>query len=410
MTTRSLITRATAFALSATLSWCAADVAHAQDTPPEKTPPAAPTAPTAPTAPDQTTSEGQEPPPAPATPTTPDQTPSNTQTPNTQTPQPAPATSTAAPEVDPKQATIDFQRERILRLTNEIREKTTALVGKREQATSANLEAIVQEERDLAVAKGQRAAVEASLAALQGAQLDATVAENALEHERDELARARRALELAKEKATSENLALRIEFLETSIETLERAARAANSSKPTDKRLEELEFERGGRLKFGPTISLLRFSVARDPDEPARYRNYEPRLHFVPSEVGFQFVFQPHNGPWRIKRKKGEPFQLMSAGGMLLASVDKNDVRRGSISLAATLSFFQELVGLGVGVDLYRGIEVADVDGTPGGDTAYTGLLAWSLSPRGEVTPENVFFVVTLGLVPLVNSITGELK
>lgn len=206
--------------------------------------------------------------------------------------------------------------------------------------------------------------------------------------------------------------ALRLAAMAQEAETPGAADRGAAAAvvPPAQSTLEEIEFRRGDKLRYGPTISLLRFSVARDRAEPGRYRNYEPQLEFIPAEFGFAFVYQPHNRPWRINRKGNGTFQLISVGGMLLTSIDKNDVSRGSLSLAATLGFFQDIVGLGIGLDLYRGIETAGPGGAVGKDTAYTGLLAWSLSPRGEVTPENVFFVVTLGLLPLVNSITGELK
>ncbi len=186
-------------------------------------------------------------------------------------------------------------------------------------------------------------------------------------------------------------------------EELNRATPTASSRVPSNK--SSHQFENGDRLHYGPTVTLLRFSVARDPDEAGRYRDYEPRWEFVPPEFGFQFVYQPHNEPWRYST-----FQLMSVGGMLLARIDTDDVSRGSLSLAATIGFFEETVGFALGTDLYRGLPIEGADGQSGSATAYTGLLAWSLSPQGEVTPENVFFAVTLGLQPFINAITGEVK
>jgi hypothetical protein len=191
---------------------------------------------------------------------------------------------------------------------------------------------------------------------------------------------------------------------------------SAPTSSNTKEEQDAIEFANGDLLKYGPTVSLLRLSAARPSNEPARYRDYRPELRLIPPEFGLQFVYRPSTAPWRLQTtasratKDGtKAFQLMSVGGMLLASIDKDDIRRGSVSLAATMTFFEDVIGLGVGVDLYRGIPVAGVGG-PGTETAYTGLLAWCFAKEGEVTPENVFFVVTLGLAPLVNAITGSIK
>lgn len=170
----------------------------------------------------------------------------------------------------------------------------------------------------------------------------------------------------------------------------------------------QLEFKRGDRLHYGPTVSLLRFNTSRAPDEPGSERNYEPRLELVPAEFGFQFVYEPWSDPWRLMRADGKPFQLISAGGILLARLDKDKAERGALGLAATLSFFNQVLGLGLGVDLYRGIPTLGANGQLGGDTAYTGLLAWSFARDGELTAENVFFVVTLGLQPIISGLTGQ--
>ena len=138
-------------------------------------------------------------------------------------------------------------------------------------------------------------------------------------------------------------------------------------------------------------------------------RNYRPRLEFIPGEVGFQFLVEPAGLPWRLNRKNGESLQLISWGGMLLASLGETDaVERGSLSLAATVSFFENNIGLGLGFDLYRGIPVLGIDGTPGRDTAFTGVLAWALAHEGEVTAENAFVVVTFNLGTLVKAISGS--
>jgi hypothetical protein len=156
-------------------------------------------------------------------------------------------------------------------------------------------------------------------------------------------------------------------------------------------------------------VSLLQYRVSRPEDEIGRTRHYESALQFVPPEFGFQFVHSPAAEPWRYSDASGKPFQLMSWGGMLTARVDTDHPERGALGLAATLTFFEQMLGLGVGVDLYRGIPIATADG-PGKDTALTGVLAWALAPEGEVTPENVFVVVSLGLAPIVSGLTGGVK
>lgn len=185
---------------------------------------------------------------------------------------------------------------------------------------------------------------------------------------------------------------------------------ATASSAQTRTTRSQPEFKRGDRLQYGPTVSLLRFNTSRAPDEPGSERNYEPRLELVPAEFGFQFVYEPWASPWRLVRADGKSFQLISAGGILLAQVDKNRAERGSLGLAATMSFFDQVLGLGLGVDLYRGIPTLGANGRSGGETAYTGLLAWSFARDGELTAENVFFVVTLGLQPIISGLTGQAK
>lgn len=163
----------------------------------------------------------------------------------------------------------------------------------------------------------------------------------------------------------------------------------------------------GMTLQYGPTLSLLQYSVIRPDSEPAASRDYRPRLQFVPTTIGFQFNARPSGNPWRIQKSDGKFYQLMSFGGIFLVSVDTKDASRGALSLGATLGFFDGLLSMGLGFDLYRGIPVRGANQQAAGATAYTGVLAWAFSPRGEVTPENVFFVVSLGLEPLVTALSN---
>jgi hypothetical protein len=183
-----------------------------------------------------------------------------------------------------------------------------------------------------------------------------------------------------------------------------------NSHVASEKQASEIEFARGETLRYGLSLSLLRFTTSRRPDEPARLRNYTPALELLPAEFGFQFSYRPAASPWRLKKKGDDRFQLLSAGGILLARVDNINFARGGIAIAAVLGLFEETIGVGVGVDLYRGIAVQGADGTAGGGTAYTGILGWAFARQGEVTAENVFVVITLNLSQLAGNLQGQVK
>jgi hypothetical protein len=171
----------------------------------------------------------------------------------------------------------------------------------------------------------------------------------------------------------------------------------------------DVTFTDGSNLRYGPTVSLLRFQTSRRKDEPGRLRDYTPALDLLPAQVGFQFIYRPSATPWQLRLPKHKTYQLLSAGGILLAHVDTNRAALGSLSLAATLGLFDDSIGLGVGFDLYRGIPVRGADGQAGSATAYTGLLAAALAREGELTPENAFVVVTLNLAWLTKTVAGEL-
>jgi hypothetical protein len=150
-----------------------------------------------------------------------------------------------------------------------------------------------------------------------------------------------------------------------------------------------------GDLVYGPTLTLVRIR----PQRSRLYlRDYSPEVELVPSEVGFQIMFRPSVAPWRIRKDNGGDFQLLSAGGTLLFGFDR-DPKQGSVSLAATLGLVDDVLLLGVGFDLYRGIPL------PNGETAPTGIVGWGLSRRGEVTPENVFFTFGVNLASIIRPI-----
>jgi hypothetical protein len=184
-----------------------------------------------------------------------------------------------------------------------------------------------------------------------------------------------------------------------------RVARADDPPAPTS-----ATFQSGSTLTYGVTLSLVQFSTVRSPNEPGRFRNYAPDLQVLPTEIGFQFVYNPQFTPWRLTKQDGKPFQLFSVGGSLLARIKSQSLEQGNISLAIQMGFFDNAISLGVGIDLYRGIPVLSGTGVPGGATAYTGLLSWAFAKEGGVTPENVFVVLSFSLTKIVSAISGEVR
>jgi hypothetical protein len=169
-------------------------------------------------------------------------------------------------------------------------------------------------------------------------------------------------------------------------------------------------FENGATLSYGVTLSLLQFSAARSANEPGRLRNYTPSLEVLPAEIGFQFIFNPQNAPWRLNKKDDSRFQLMSIGGAILARIRNEGLVQGNLSLAIELGFFENSLSIGLGVDLYRGIPILSGSGVAGGGTAYTGLLAAAFVKEGELTPENVFLLVSFSLSGVVNALSGKVQ
>ncbi|MBX3199081.1 MAG: hypothetical protein KF850_40160 [Labilithrix sp.] len=161
-----------------------------------------------------------------------------------------------------------------------------------------------------------------------------------------------------------------------------------------------------GCLNYGVSFSLLRIRAERRSDEPARERNYDVKMEGVPVEFGFHFTYGPPSTPWRIG-PKAKPFQLFTVGGMLLVGINRESDYRGNFSLGAIIGAFENAIILGVGMDLYRGIAVRGPSG-PGTETIPTGPIGWAVSRRGEVTAENVFFVVTANIGDVLKRLSGS--
>jgi hypothetical protein len=184
-------------------------------------------------------------------------------------------------------------------------------------------------------------------------------------------------------------------------------AAGSERTEPTVSPRNNVTLSNGDHVSYGLSLSLLRFSTSRRIDEPSRQRNYTPAVELVPAEFGFQFLYQPEGSPWRQRRVGGGQFQMIGVGGVFLARVDNQRFERGGLALAGMFSFFDDSIGVGAGFDLYRGIPVEGPDGEPGGATAYTGLLAWGLAKEGELTPENVFVVLSVNLAAVAGRVTG---
>lgn len=184
-------------------------------------------------------------------------------------------------------------------------------------------------------------------------------------------------------------------------------------TKPTteakeDAKPNEVRDKHGDKISYGLTLSLLRYRVTRDRSRPGRERDYQPSLDFVPPQIGFQVTVSPNISPMR-QRLDGKYFQWMSVGGMLLTEPRVGDTNhRTSLTLAAVVSFLEDTIGFGVGFDMYRAIPIRAADGKSGPPFANTGLLSWATSRSGEVTAENLSFLVTFNAATIATLLSGS--
>lgn len=186
-------------------------------------------------------------------------------------------------------------------------------------------------------------------------------------------------------------------------------AQAQTSPKTTKSSGEDVvETDGGHKIRWGFDLSVLRVSATRRPDEPARMRHYEMDLSTVPGAFGFSVLWDPPGSPWRLKLKNKDDFQLLSVATMLLFEKG-NIVPQSRISFGVGIGLLERFIILGFLVDLYRGVPAQDADGRNGRDTAETGVLAWAWGRQGEFTPENISFVINLGLSQLFTKVgTGQ--
>jgi hypothetical protein len=183
---------------------------------------------------------------------------------------------------------------------------------------------------------------------------------------------------------------------------------AAAEKTPKSSGLNVAETENGGIIRWGFDLALVRVRASRRADEPARLRHYEMDVDAVPGAFGFSVYWDSPEKPWRITLKSGRALQLLSVGALLLFEKGKI-ARQSSVSIGIGLGLLDRFIIIGIMADLYRGVPVESLDGRNGASTAETGILAWSWGKQGETTPENVSFVVSLGLSQLFSKIgTGD--
>lgn len=179
------------------------------------------------------------------------------------------------------------------------------------------------------------------------------------------------------------------------------APTASTSAKASGPKTDEEASTERGDYRWGLTGTLLRLRATRDWPSSALGRTHHLDLEVVPGEFGFQFTYRPHTAWFELHKKDGRPFQLMSIGGMLLTQLNREHTARTSLTIAFTMSFLEDTLVLGVGIDLYRGIPLT------GEQTAPTGVLGWAWSRRGEFTTENFSLLVGINLAAFASRISG---
>lgn len=162
---------------------------------------------------------------------------------------------------------------------------------------------------------------------------------------------------------------------------------------------------RDGRFDWGAGVSLFRIGALRDPTLPGRTRRYETEIRPLDTQLTFQVFYHPASRPWRYTDEgTHRQFQMMSLSAFLLLGINAQQTAQSEIAVGVGMGFLENYLVLGVGFDLYRGVPVRGGDGVPGSHTVSTGLLGPVTSSEGQLTLENIFFVIHLNLVPLARS------
>ena len=158
-----------------------------------------------------------------------------------------------------------------------------------------------------------------------------------------------------------------------------------------------------GEWAWGLSLAVLRVRSARRPTEPGRGRDYRAEFDALPGTLGFQLRFDPDATGFYERAVDGNGhLQTISLNAFVLLTIDTDVGEQSEVALGLGVSFIDGLIGLGFTFDLYRGVPTlgVDADGSPaaGAGTAYTGLFGWAFAREGEITAENVAFVINFDI------------
>ncbi|HJL17294.1 MAG TPA: hypothetical protein RMH99_16625 [Sandaracinaceae bacterium LLY-WYZ-13_1] len=167
------------------------------------------------------------------------------------------------------------------------------------------------------------------------------------------------------------------------------------------------ELANGDAISWGLVLSAVRFRVSRREDQPGRVRDYQPDIDVFSGQFGFQVIWNPDDPPFTVELEDGGSLQVFSIGFQLLGAIDTERFEQSELAITLSIGLLNNVLGLGFGFDLYRGIPILDRNGLPGGDTAFTGLLPWAWATEGEMTPENFVATIYLNLTGLVSAVQG---
>lgn len=169
----------------------------------------------------------------------------------------------------------------------------------------------------------------------------------------------------------------------------------------------QAQLANGDEVRWGLAFSAVRFRVSRRADQVGRLRDYQPNVDFFSGQFGFSVAWLPHGSPARLELSAGNTLQLFSIGFQIMGQLRTEIPAQSELSFILSLGMFNNVVGIGIGIDLYRGVPILGANGIVGGDTAYTGLLSWAVADEGEITPENFVGILFIDVTSAVDAIRG---
>jgi len=183
-------------------------------------------------------------------------------------------------------------------------------------------------------------------------------------------------------------------------------AALADDEADKDQETGQIALENGDQIRWGIVLSAVRFRVSRRADQPGRVRDFQPDVSVFSGQFGFQVVWDPESVPFRVGLEGGGDFQLFSVGFQILGAIEDDNFEQSELSVSLSIGMLNNVLGVGVGIDLYRGVAIQGRDGE-GTSTAYTGLLSWALATEGELTIENLMATLYLNVSGIAELITG---